>query len=294
MIWLRNRLRGGAHLGERAFHTINHHIRRRGSSGDADGRCAFKPLRPQIGCVLNVMDTRAMARTRGDQFASVVAVRAANYDNHVALLRKFDGCGLALLGWLANRVAKAHFGIWKARADQLHEMPHTVNGLSGLRDDAEARTGPEALNVFLSQDHVELIQIASQAAHFHVLALAYDDGIKTFSDQFEQRTVRDVYQWAGGIFNRESVSAQPRSHSVRSPVRGDKHGIGRRFIGPCGEPHSSPAQIGQDRFVVNQVTEHGNRLLHCCGIGQSNGISHAKAHSEVRGAQKLKPVPGVK
>src|SRR2546429_86510 len=80
----------------------------------------------------------------------------------------------------------------RAAAGQARKFAHALDRLRRLRGDAEARALAELRYVRLSQHHVELGQVFGQAAHFHVLALADDDGMKALTDEFGDGAVRDV------------------------------------------------------------------------------------------------------
>src|SRR5688572_9497844 len=106
------------------------------------------------------MNARAMAGAGRDEFARIIAVRATDDDDDIALLREFDGGGLALLGRLANGVPEADLRIKKTRANELHEVAHALNGLRGLRDDAKACAWLKLLHILLSQYDIKFIEIA--------------------------------------------------------------------------------------------------------------------------------------
>lgn len=79
-------------------------IRRRGARGDAHCLCTCKPVRLDIRRRLHVMDARTVAAASPDQLVGVVAVRAADNDNNIRLLREFNRCVLTLFGRLADGV----------------------------------------------------------------------------------------------------------------------------------------------------------------------------------------------
>ena len=110
-------------------------IRRGSARRDADRVIGKKPLVAQIIRRLDMMHPRTKAPTGFDQFVSVVAVRAANDDDHAAFLRELDGRALALFRRPTDGVNETHFGIWKTFADQPDEPPHFVDRLGGLRNE---------------------------------------------------------------------------------------------------------------------------------------------------------------
>ena len=117
-----------------------------------------KPFFAQIGGRLDVMNPRAKTRTGFDQLVRVVAVRAADDDDHVAFLRQFNRRVLPLFRRLADRVNETHFRFGKPFANQSHEPPDFVNRLRRLRNDAESRTLAKLRHVFLAKHHVEFGQ----------------------------------------------------------------------------------------------------------------------------------------
>lgn len=83
---------------------------RRGCSGcDADAARVCEPLRLQIVFGLDLMNPSAKAAAGLNQFARVVAVRAADHDHDIAFLRKFDRGLLTLFRRLANGIHKTQF-----------------------------------------------------------------------------------------------------------------------------------------------------------------------------------------
>ena len=154
------------------------------------------------------MDLGAVAAGSRHQLARVVAVRAADHDDDVALLREFH-CGvLTLLRRLADRIHKAHFGSGEALAHQLHQCAHARNGLRGLGHDAEARTLGQLRHIFRRQHDIERIEVFRHAPHFHVIAFADNDGVKALRHQLRQRAMCDVNERTGGLHYIQSARAR--------------------------------------------------------------------------------------
>ena len=105
------------------------------------------------------MHARAVTAACRHQFTRVVAVRAADDQDHLALPRQFDGGGLALFGRLANRVVVTDFGTGKPLPDQAHQVPHPFDRLRRLRGDAKARAFLQPVHVRVGEDDVELLQV---------------------------------------------------------------------------------------------------------------------------------------
>ena len=90
---------------------------RRGRAGrDADRVRVAEPFRTQIRLGLDVVDLRTMVAARVHQLARVVAVRAADDDDDVALARQLERGVLALLRRLADRVDEADVGLRETAA----------------------------------------------------------------------------------------------------------------------------------------------------------------------------------
>ncbi len=91
-------------LSNTKLNSINKVVRRGSASGDPQGLRVRQPCGVKIVRTLNVVHTRTMRATGGDEFARVVAVRAADHDDYIALPCEFNRRVLALFGWLANGV----------------------------------------------------------------------------------------------------------------------------------------------------------------------------------------------
>ena len=105
----------------------------------------------------------------------LLLVRAADDDDDVGLTRHVDRRGLALLGGLADRVEKAHLRPRESPPDRVHDAPNFLERLRRLGGDAEAGMCLEGQDVGVVEHDVETIEIAGEAAHFHVVALADND-----------------------------------------------------------------------------------------------------------------------
>src|ERR1700723_68610 len=129
------------------------------------------------------MHTRAKLRAGLYQFASVIAVGTADDDNHVALLRQFNGRILTLFCWLADRIHESDLGRSKQFAHALDELPDFFDWLGRLRDDTEAWSWSQPGHVFAGQNDVKIVQIPGQATHFNMVAAANDDRMKPLGHQ---------------------------------------------------------------------------------------------------------------
>ena len=119
----------------------------------------MKPFGSQINGGLYVMHARAISRAGLHQFARVVAMRAADDDDHSALLRKFRRGVLALLGRLANGVNETNFGIWKTFANLTGQFAHALDGLGRLCGNAESGALFQREDVRFTKHHVEFPKV---------------------------------------------------------------------------------------------------------------------------------------
>jgi len=273
---------------ERVFNRINQNIGRRRASGEANRFSIVKPFSAQVAGLLNVMDTTAETRAGSDEFACVVAVRAADDNDHIALPGEFDGGGLALLGGLADSVAESDFRLWKLPAHESDQLADALNGLGGLRDDTEASARLESGNVVLGLHHGAAVEIASQAAHFHMIAPADNNRMETVANQFTQRAMSEVNEGAGGFQHIEALLLQLGTSAVGSAVRSNHDGVGLCLAWRAGKANSSSTQIVHHGFVVNEVAKDRDTLLVSRIVSQGDGIPHAETHSKVSSAQDSK------
>src|SRR3954463_15805979 len=79
---------------------IDHVFGRRCAGRQSNGISAVEPFGTHLCFRLDVVDAGAVARTRPQKLARVVARPAADNDHYVSLLRHLDRSGLPLLGGL--------------------------------------------------------------------------------------------------------------------------------------------------------------------------------------------------
>ena len=115
-----------------AFDGVDYHVRSGRACGDADGFHSVKPCTLQIVGRLHMVNMRAKTGAGFDEFLRIVAVCAANDDDHAAFLGEFDGRILPLFRWLADGVNETHFRPRKALPHQSYEFADLFNGLGGL------------------------------------------------------------------------------------------------------------------------------------------------------------------
>ena len=184
-------------------------------------------------------------------------MRAADDDDHFALAREFLGGTLALLGGLADGVHEANFRLWKARTDEGNELTNAGDGLRGLRGDAEARALAQRSHVRLGEHDVALGEVFGEAANFHVVAHADDDGVPAVAREHLHGAVRDVDEGTCGLQHMQAALAGAALRGFGRAVGRDHHGVGLRRGRLAGKPDAPRAEVGEDGFVVDQLAEDG-------------------------------------
>mgnify|MGYP006955653533 CR=1 FL=1 len=198
------------------FNRVDDAVRRRSAGGDADGIHSGEPFRPQVRRGLHVMNAQTIVTARLHEFARVVAVRAADDHDDVAVLREFNRGALPLFGGPAHRVDETNLRLGKAPHHQPDQVPDLVDRLSRLGGNAEAWTRFQLPDVLLIQDHVELGEILRQAAHFDVVAFADDHWMKPGADEFRDGLVGHVHERARGLQDIQSERARPPQRALYS------------------------------------------------------------------------------
>src|SRR5262245_63889485 len=82
---------------------------------------------------------RTMPPARLDELARVVAVRAADDDDDIALPGEVGRCDLPILRRPADRVDESDQRVRKLALDEINDMPHFCNRLRRLRGNADPR-----------------------------------------------------------------------------------------------------------------------------------------------------------
>src|SRR6185436_17102235 len=121
------------------------------------------------------MHARAEATASIHQLASVIAMSAPDHNHHIALSRQLDGGGLALLRRPANCVNEAYLGARKAALEKTYQAANTIDRLCRLSRYSKPGPFTKRIHVVFCENYVKFIEIPRQTAHFHVVALAYDD-----------------------------------------------------------------------------------------------------------------------
>ena len=273
--------------GDRLLDGVDHGIWRRSARRDADCFSTDKPLEPQILCMLNVVNTSAVARTGVHEFTGIVAVRAADNDDHVALLREFDGRVLALFGRLTNGVAKRDFRPWESRPNAACKVTNAFSRLCCLRNDSETRTLAERGDVFFSENDIKLVEITSESPHFDVFALADNDGMKSARHQITQHPMSVMHQRARGFDDVEPTVDYVSDGALGTAVRGDDDGVGFHLCQVGGKTETPVPQRLQNGIVVDEFAENCGRLAFGLAMRERDGVANPETHAKMSGAKDL-------
>jgi len=247
--------------------------------------CAIEPFIANVCVGLHVIYAGAVAPAGRDQLPRVVARPAADHDDDIGLARDVDRRGLPFFGGLAHRVEKAHFRLRKSRPDQIDQVSHLLQRLRRLGGNAKPRMILEREDVRVFEHHVEAIEISSQAAHLHVIALTDDDDVVAVAGEAGDGAMGDVHERARGFDHGQPQCAGPSERSLGRAMGRHHHGW-RRDIGDVLRYRDAfRIECAQDRGVVYEVAEDGEGT----GVGvlqrERDGIADAETHPEVGGTE---------
>jgi hypothetical protein len=252
-----------------------------GAGSDTDGLDAVEPLRLEVARPLDMVDARTEFRTSLNQLTGIVAISSADHDDDVGLDSEVLGCPLTLLGGLAHRIDKTNFRIRETATNQLSEVPDTGNGLCGLRGDA--KTGPwhKLLDIGFRLDNIEGRKVLSESTDFNMVVLADDDRVKTICDKAGNSAMREGDERTSTFEDLKSPRARAGDSGIRSAVCRDHSGVGLDLIEIGLELDSAMTEIREDRFVVDEFAEDGQRLAESSGLGERDRVADAETHTEM-------------
>src|SRR5688572_33070815 len=95
----------------------------------------------------------------------------------------------------------------KSPADQVDQVPHLLNRLSGLGGDADPWMLLEREDVSVFEDDVEAIEIARKAAHFHMVALPDNHDVVALAREGRDGAMRDVDERTRRFDHRQAQGA---------------------------------------------------------------------------------------
>ncbi len=120
------------------------------------------------------------------ELGGVVGVFSADGEDEFGGLAEFVEGGLAIFGGVADGVVENDFDFGSLLADFIDEGADAVDGLSGLRDDAEAFDVGDLGDVIGVEDDAGIWEVSLQAADFDVTFFANDDGEVSLGDKFRE------------------------------------------------------------------------------------------------------------
>ncbi len=213
----------------------------------------------------------------------VVTVRSSHDDDDLHLAAEFFESELTILSRLTDGVDETHVTVREARLDESHEMGYAVCGLGGLRDHTESLMRRERGDVLRVDDDVRLREIAGEAEHFHVVALADHDGVVALQHKLGQGSVGLAHQGTGGIRDSETLGFPCHAIALGGAVSGDDD------LGCGGVPvvsevtltDSHLVELCANDLVVNELSEDGGGSLSGSFVSGLEGVTHAKAHAVV-------------
>jgi len=157
------------------------------------------------------------------KLARVVAVRAANDDDDIALAGEIDGGDLPIFRRSADRIDKANDRLRESPLDEIDNVPHFDDRLRRLRCDANPGMWLQREHVGVFQHDIEVIQIPRQATHFDVAALPDNHGMVAVADERPHRLVRHVHQRARRLDHLEAASPRFCQSALGRAMRRHHH-----------------------------------------------------------------------
>ena len=231
------------------------------------------------------MHAPAMPAASRDEFVRVVAVRAADHDDNLGLLRQFDCGELTLFGGLAHGVDESDFRLGKALANERNQPVHLIDGLRRLGRDADSRARSQTGHVLLGQHHVKVGEVFGQPAHFDVVALADDNRVEPLRDQLGDGPMGVADQRTGGLDDPQPAIANAVHRFLRCAVGGNHHG-GRGHVGDLVlGSYSLRTKILENGLIVHQVAQNRDRPR--LAKGQGDRVADAETHAQMGCAEDL-------
>ncbi len=163
-------------------------------------------------------------------------------------------------------------------------MAHLLYRLRGLRRHTDARMLIEREDVIIVEHDTEIIviEIAGEAAHFHVVALPDDDDVVAVAHDGRDGTVGDPHERACGFDHRQPQGTAPGEAALGCAV-GRHHQGGRLHRCDVLRDRDALRLEGvQDGRVVNEITQDRQRAEVRVFERERDGIANAEAHPQMR------------
>ena len=143
----------------------------------------------------------------------------------------------------------------------------------------------ERENVIVFEHDVEPIEIAGEAAHLHVVALAYDDQVIAVAREGHDAAVRDPHERTRGFDHAQPHRASSRERPLRRAVGCDHHGRCPNVGDVLRDRDALCLERAQDGWVVDEVAENRQRAGVRVLERKLDGITNTEAHTEADGPE---------
>ena len=140
----------------------------------------------------------------------------------------------------------------------------------------------ERQHPLLIEHHVEVVEIAGQPAHLHVIALPDDHHVVPIADECRHRPMGHVHERTRRLHDVQAERPSAGEGPRRRTVRGDHQGGRRHLRDIVGNGDAPGRERAEDGRVVDQVTEDGERAGFGAGERQRDRVAHAEAHAQMR------------
>lgn len=125
-------------------------VERRGSSGDAYPCDSIEPLWIDVVRAFNVVGFATQLPGGAGELGGVVGIFSSDCEDQLGGVAEFMKRGLPVFGGVADGVEISNFDIGSLLANFVYESANAVDGLGGLRDDANSfymRNGRDVFRV---------------------------------------------------------------------------------------------------------------------------------------------------
>src|SRR5262245_58757509 len=112
-----------------------------------------------------------------------------------------------------------------------------------------------------------------------MIPFADDDGMKSLADEIRHSAMGHVNQWTGCLEHIQSTFTSSREGAPGRAMGGDHDGLSGDIRSLVLDANAARPQVSDDCFVVDKLTENGQRLVLGFLNGKGNGITNAEAHA---------------
>jgi hypothetical protein len=129
----------------------------------------------------------------------VIRVFSSNCKNDFGGVTEFLKSVLAIFGGITDRIKVYHFYLGSLFADFIHKCRNVVDGLGGLRDNADEFHLWNGRDVIGMKNDPGLLEIFLKTTDFDVFFLSNDDRLKALGDNLGELGVCDFDERAGRV-----------------------------------------------------------------------------------------------